>query len=362
MSNYIEYNDKIAFHPGYYLKELVDESGLTQKDFAGRLGTTAKNLSLIIRGEQSLSTDIALKLSRMYDTSVKYWLNLQIEYDSLIAEFASQKEMEKEKEVFKHLDYKYFRDNFNLPDLPRKIEEQIAALRKFLGVSSLCVFSRKDMAINFRSATDRLSEANTIKANIMVQIAINHALAINAPKFNKSILDEATNYALTLTRNHTDFYPLIYNEFLKAGVIFVVLPNLSGSKINGATKKIGDNILLMVNDRRLYSDTFWFTLFHEIGHIYNGDYGISFDHDTTGEDTEDLADKYAADILIPPSYYSEFVNKGIFTVQTILAFSDKIERDPGIVVGRLQNEGLVDYNDSKLQAMKHLYKVKVIRS
>lgn len=29
MSNYIEYNDKIAFHPGYYIKEIVEESGLT---------------------------------------------------------------------------------------------------------------------------------------------------------------------------------------------------------------------------------------------------------------------------------------------------------------------------------------------
>ena len=65
MSNYIEYNDKIAFHPGYYLKELVDESGLTQEDFAKRLGTTPKNLSILIRGEQSLSIDVATKLSRM---------------------------------------------------------------------------------------------------------------------------------------------------------------------------------------------------------------------------------------------------------------------------------------------------------
>ena len=60
----------------------------------------------------------------------------------------------------------------------------------------------------------------------------------------------------------------------------MILPNLSGSKINGATKKIGKNVMLMVSDRRLYSDTFWFTLFHEIGHIMNGDYGISFDKET----------------------------------------------------------------------------------
>ena len=36
MSNYIEYNDKIAFHPGYYIIEIIAESGLSQKDFANR--------------------------------------------------------------------------------------------------------------------------------------------------------------------------------------------------------------------------------------------------------------------------------------------------------------------------------------
>jgi plasmid maintenance system antidote protein VapI len=65
MSNYIEYNDKIAFHPGYYIKELIEESGLTQEDFAKRLATTPKNLSILIRGERSLSIDLAMKLSRM---------------------------------------------------------------------------------------------------------------------------------------------------------------------------------------------------------------------------------------------------------------------------------------------------------
>ena len=58
MSNYIEYNDKIAFHPGYYIKEIIEESGLSQKDFAKRLDTTPKNLSILVRGEQSLSIDI----------------------------------------------------------------------------------------------------------------------------------------------------------------------------------------------------------------------------------------------------------------------------------------------------------------
>ena len=134
MSNYIEYNDKIAFHPGYYIKEIIDDSGLTQEDFAKRLGTTPKNLSILIRGEQSLSIDIATKLSRLLGISLTYWLGLQQAYDEKIADFLSQEELKKEKEVFKQIDYKYFRENFRLPDFPRKVEEQIKALRELKDV------------------------------------------------------------------------------------------------------------------------------------------------------------------------------------------------------------------------------------
>lgn len=77
MSNFVEYKDNVAFHPGYYIKEYVDESGLTQEDFAKRLDTTPKNLSILIRGDQSLSVDMAMKLSRMTGTSAEYWLNIQ---------------------------------------------------------------------------------------------------------------------------------------------------------------------------------------------------------------------------------------------------------------------------------------------
>ena len=104
MSNYIEYNDTAAFHPGYYVKEIVEESGLTQEDFAKRLDTTPKNLSLLIRGEQNLSIDIAMKLSRMLGTTVSYWLNLQNAYDSLIAEFKSKEELKQEREIGSNCD------------------------------------------------------------------------------------------------------------------------------------------------------------------------------------------------------------------------------------------------------------------
>ena len=103
MSNYIEYKEKVAFHPGYYVKEIIEESGLTQEDFAKRLGTTPKNLSLLVRGEQSLSIDMAMKLSRLMGTGAAYWLNLQQAYDALIVEFKSDQELEQERVVFEKI-------------------------------------------------------------------------------------------------------------------------------------------------------------------------------------------------------------------------------------------------------------------
>ena len=354
MSNYLEYNDKIAFHPGYYLKELVDESGLTQEDFAKRLGTTPKNLSILIRGEQSLSIDVATKLSRMLGTTIAYWLNLQQAYDEKLAEIQSEEELKREREVFKLIDYKYFRDHFRLPDLPRRVDEQIKCIRKFLSISSLTVLEEENLAVNFRSYSENLSRSNTVNANAMVQIGINQTIKMDISKYNKKKFEKAVSFALTQTMNHTGFFPAIKKAFGEAGVALVALPNLKNSGINGATKRVDGKIMLMVNDRRHYADTFWFTLFHEIGHILNGDLGVSFHNEA-----EDEADHYAQMKLIPQEQYDEFVQQhGYFDESIICQFAREIDRDPGIVLGRLLRDKLIPETDMRLKnKLRHAYNV-----
>ena len=354
MSNYLEYNDKIAFHPGYYLKELVDESGLTQEDFAKRLGTTPKNLSILIRGEQSLSIDVATKLSRMLGTTIAYWLNLQQAYDEKLAEIQSEEELKREREVFKLIDYKYFRDHFRLPDLPRRVDEQIKCIRKFLSISSLTVLEEENLAVNFRSYSENLSRSNTVNANAMVQIGINQTIKMDISKYNKKKFEKAVSFALTQTMNHTGFFPAIKKAFGEAGVALVALPNLKNSGINGATKRVDGKIMLMVNDRRHYADTFWFTLFHEIGHILNGDLGVSFHNEA-----EDEADHYAQMKLIPQEQYDEFVQQhGYFDESIICQFAREIDRDTGIVLGRLLRDKLIPETDMRLKnKLRHAYNV-----
>ena len=54
MSNIINYSDIMAFHPGYYVAEIVEDMGITQDEFATRLGTTGKTLSKLISGQINL--------------------------------------------------------------------------------------------------------------------------------------------------------------------------------------------------------------------------------------------------------------------------------------------------------------------
>lgn len=82
MSTYIELGNKIAFHPGYYIQEYLNEQSLSQEVFSKRYNIPLE----VIKGEQSISIDIAKKLSSIIGTSVEYWLNLQIEYDKIICE------------------------------------------------------------------------------------------------------------------------------------------------------------------------------------------------------------------------------------------------------------------------------------
>lgn len=258
MSNYIEYKDKIAFHPGYYIEEIVEESGLTLAELSKRLNTTPQNLNILIQGKKNLSIDMAGKLSEMLGTTVEYWVTLQKLYDKMQAEFFS--DIDLEKEVFKVLDYKYFRHYFGLPNLPRKIGRQIKYVRDFLEVPSLAILKEKDLAVNFRSYSKKLSMSNIVNANAMVQIAINLALKIDSPQFDKKKFEESVEFALTQTRNHQEFLPIIKEAFLELGVILIVFPNLKDSGTNGATKMIDGRVLLMVNDRRHFADTFWFKL------------------------------------------------------------------------------------------------------
>nr|WP_251463943.1 HigA family addiction module antitoxin [Streptococcus oralis] len=86
----VEYKDLIAFHPGQYLGEFIEDFEMTKKEFAERLGISEMKLGKLVNGEESISNDIAENLAKLTNISMQTWLNLQNSYDVKMAEFLEQ--------------------------------------------------------------------------------------------------------------------------------------------------------------------------------------------------------------------------------------------------------------------------------
>lgn len=94
MSCIEKYKDIIAFHPGYYVEEAIQDMKISQSDFAKKLGVSERTLSLFIDGQIDISYNLARRLSMVLGTSIKFWFNLQRIYNKKLLEIIRAKPIE----------------------------------------------------------------------------------------------------------------------------------------------------------------------------------------------------------------------------------------------------------------------------
>lgn len=360
--NKVEYNELYAFHPGYYINDIINDMEITQKEFAKRIGTTPKTICKLVNGEINLSKDIALNLSIMFGSSPDVWLNLQKEYEEKIIEIKKQEKLERQKEIIKQLDYNFF-VKIGAVENTKNIYDKINQLCSYFKISDLNILSERDFLANFRTGISKVQEKNIICANAWLQTAINIAQNENIVQYNENALLNSIDKIRGMTiQKPEEFMPVLREVFRQCGVIFVLLPQLKNSGINGVVKWLNsEKVILAINDRRHYADTFWFALFHEIKHVLQKNTKttlISFykENKEEYEKLEEEANQFARDILIPANKYSDFVRKGNFNVYSIKYFANKININIGIVIGRLQNDGYIN-NNSQLNKLKDKYEI-----
>ena len=69
-------------HPGeILLEEFLKPLGISQYRLAKDIHVPARRVNEIVQGKRSVSADTALRLARYFDTSDRFWLNLQTRYD-----------------------------------------------------------------------------------------------------------------------------------------------------------------------------------------------------------------------------------------------------------------------------------------
>ena len=74
-------------HPGEVLRELcIEPLGLTVTAAAAALGVSRKTLSALLNGRSGISPEMAIRLSKAFDTSAESWLNQQMHYDLWVTE------------------------------------------------------------------------------------------------------------------------------------------------------------------------------------------------------------------------------------------------------------------------------------
>ncbi|MGH2063972.1 HigA family addiction module antitoxin [Aerococcus urinaeequi] len=344
MSNEVIYEDLIAFHPGSYVEDIVDDLNITQTEFAERLGTSPKSISKIINGEEGISKDMANKLSKLTGISNKTWLNLQTEYDLKVMEIEENKR-EDEKVVCKLIDFSYFKKVNLVENKNYSLKDKIQELRKLLNISNLSFLNDFNSSVSYRN-TKAFEAKSIVNSNVLLEIATNIARNKSEKSLDTKRLEKYFPEIKKMTlQNPEVFYPRLEEILLECGIVLVGLPHLKNANLQGATKKFKNgSVLLLITDRKKDADIFWFSLVHELGHIYNKDFYSNYEDEDLYSKKESEADKFSQDFLIDPDIYNRFISESDINRSTILKLAEELEINPSILVGRLQNDKLLDYH------------------
>ncbi|MBR1727920.1 MAG: HigA family addiction module antidote protein [Selenomonadaceae bacterium] len=366
--NKLIYKNLIAFHPGYYLKDIIDCMDMTQDEFAKRLNTTSKTISKLLNGEIPLSKNLAENLALMMGTSVSVWLNLQNKYDEKCCEISCRKKIDKEKEILKMFDYSYFED-LNVVSSTKNDNQRVSELCTLFKVSSLSILEKPDLLTACKTSVLNIKTKNVVNANAWIQLGENFARKIVCNDYSQKRLMTIIPKLRNLTLEHPSIaFNKLRESLADCGIILVTLPYLRDSALNGAIKWLNSNkVMLLINDRGKDIAIFWFTIFHEIKHILQkrikSVYLTSKNEDKTilslgrnVESEEKEADEFAQNQLIPQSAYNEFVRKQNFSLLIIKSFADNIGISVGIVIRRLKHDKYIKWSMFNNQNIKYDFK------
>lgn len=341
------FHSDLAIPPGEYLGEVLSELGMTKNELARRMNRPAPKLSAIFSGEKAITPDTALQLENVVGVPAHIWIGLESEYRLTLARhqyLEKQRLREESKLVTKFC----FSELAKLGIVTKRTKpfEKVQELHRFFGVTSLHnIASLKRYQPVFRQGSgDRSPEATAAWLRIG---ELEGQKAVTAP-FNKTELLSALPSIRNMTKlKPAKFIPKLRELLEHAGVVLVLLPHLPKTYLHGATFRLGQKkAILMLTLRGSWADIFWFSLFHEIGHLLLHDKDMVFLEggklENDKRNFENEADNFAAETLLPSNDYNEFISNKSFYSKDIELFAHYQNIDKGIVVGRLQHDGLIE--------------------
>lgn len=346
--------------PGGTILDVIEERGMSAKELASLLGYSLERTEKLIAGKEAITRDVAVLLAERVGGSEKFWLSRERNYRNEVARLQSAGSVTAAKAWLDELPLKDMQKFGWIPTRTRA-EDNVAACLKYFDVSDVKEWREKYSQflslVSFRMSPTYKSEPGAVIAWLRYGEIKSREIPCrgwNPASFERSLINMRR---LTRKKDPSIFIPELRKLCAESGVALVIARGPAGCRASGATRFLSaKKAMILLSFRYLSDDQFWFTFFHEAGHLLMHGQKALFLED--GSDTslkeEHEANLFAQTILIPPEVRAEFLSLKA-TKESVMKFAVKIGISRGIVVGQLQHQGKIE--PSQLNFLKLRYNV-----
>jgi len=333
--------------PGETLGEVLEESGMTQAELSRRTGLSTKHINQIVAGDATISPETALKLERVTQVPARFWTQLEAFHQDQLSRKLEAETLQSDVDWLRLFPV---RQLIERGWIERKAErvDQLREVLSFFGVASRSAWETVwNVPTAYRKS--RAFESDLHALATWLRIGELRAESLVGGPFNAQAFRSALGDIRGLTRvgDPDVWLPALQQTCAQNGVAVVIEREVPGARINGAVRWLSPNrVLIELSLRHRWADIFWFTFFHEVGHVVQHERKRLTFVDARGANQgrlEEEADAFASRILIPREFDEELAELGSST-QRIRDFADRLGIGAGIVVGRLQHEGMVGHD------------------
>ena len=331
--------------PGDTIADLLEERGWSQQELATRTDFTKKHVNDLVRGKVPISPEAAQRLSTVLGSTTEFWLTREAKYRAGLERQRALQSHAAEISWLTELPVSWMIKRGYITRASSKVA-LVDALLRWFGVASVPAW-RETCTLPlaaFRSSTKFDKRLGAVAA--WLRAAELSAADIACEPFDVGAFCEAllNIRPLAAELNPTLFIPRVQSLCAACGIAVVFVPAPRGCPVHGATRWLtSDKALLSLSVRHKSNDQLWFSFFHEAAHLIKHGKKLLVIEGLDGLDLEkeEEANRFAADTLVPPQYAKQL--HLLRTNADVASFAAKVGVAPGILVGRMQHDGLLTH-------------------
>ena len=350
MAQINQYAPDIVFHPASTLNEKLEEMGMSRKEFALRTGKPEKTIIAVLKEESAVTPEMAILFEKVTMIPAQFWMNKQARYNEYLARVKHLETLTAAEPWTREFPYAEMA-KLNWVPATRKVEEKTMNLLRYFGVASHKswekIYLESKLKVAAYTSLKQSHQPHAISA--WLRRGELQAGKIEAPEYDvKKLKRKIPAMRKLMIEQPHDFFPQLQSICRQAGVILLFTPKLPKVPLSGSTRWINNTPLIQMTARYKRNDNFWFTFFHELGHILlHGKKYISLENvDFAASDPqkEEEAHRFAVAHTFTFEQEKELLRQKTITEQDIVRFAKKYNTHPAMIIGRLQHDGHIPYS------------------